>query len=130
MIVVDSSFTMAMVMPDERRPRCLPLAEESRLVAPPIWVFEVANALQMAVRRGRLAAGDATTLARRLDEYGVGVEGADSNVHQRYLAARSHDTTAYDAAYLDLALHRRFGLATLDTRMADTARRLGLVVHD
>jgi predicted nucleic acid-binding protein len=129
-IVVDCSYTMAMVMPDERRPHSLAQVEQARLVAPPIWAFEVANAFFMAVRRGRLVADDAAALSRRLEDYDVSVEGADATVHRRFLAARTHDTTAYDAAYLDLAQHRRFGLATLDRRMADLARRLGLVVHD
>jgi predicted nucleic acid-binding protein len=129
-IVVDCSYTMAMVMPDERRPRSLALAEESQLVAPQIWRYEVANALSMAVRRGRLEADRATMLSRRVDDYGVDLDRGDITVHQRYIAARTHDLSAYDAAYLDLALHRRYGLATLDARLGDLARRLGLVVHD
>lgn len=130
MIVVDCSYTMAMVMPDERRPRSLTLAEESRLVAPQIWIYEVANALCMAVRRARLGVEQAGALSRRLEDYGVGVESADTTVHQCYHAAQTHELTAYDAAYLDLALHRRYGLATLDTRMSRIARGLGLVVHE
>ena len=130
MIVLDCSYTMAMVMPDEDRPRSLTLTEESRLFAPSIWVFEVANALRTAVRRGRLPAEQAATLSMRLEDYGVGIDGADITVHQRYIAAQTHDLTAYDASYLDLALQRRFALATLDTRLATMARRLGLVVHD
>jgi len=129
-IVLDCSYTMAMVMPDEDRPRSLTLTEESRLFAPSIWVFEVANALRTSVRRGRLPAQQAAALAMRLEDYGVGIEAADITVHQRYIAAQTHDLTAYDASYLDLALHRRFALATLDARLATTARRLGLVVHE
>ncbi len=130
MIVLDCSYTMAMVMPDELRPRSLALTEASRLFAPPIWVVEAANALRMAVRRGRLPAEQAARLSMRLEDYGVGIDGADATVHQRYVAAQTHDLTAYDACYLDLALQRGFALATLDTRLAAVARRLGLVVHD
>ena len=129
-IVVDCSYTMAMVMPDERRPRSLTLAEESRLVAPQIWSYEVANALHMAVRRGRLEADLAAMLSRRVEDYGVDLDGTEATVHQRYIAARTHGLSAYDAAYLELALHRRYGLATLDARLGDLARRLGLVVHN
>lgn len=128
MIVLDCSYAMAMVMPDEGRPHSLARVEESRLFAPSIWIYEVANALYNAVRRGRLPREQAAALSMRLEDYGVGIEGADATVHVRYVAAQAHDLTAYDAAYLDLALQRRFALATLDTRVADTARRLGLVV--
>lgn len=130
MIVVDCSYTMAIVMPDERRPRSLPLAETSRLVAPSLWIFEVANALNTAVRRGRLSAEQAARLSRRLEDYGVNLDHGDDTVHQRYLAAQTHDLTAYDASYLDLALRRRYALATLDARLAALARKNGLVVHD
>jgi predicted nucleic acid-binding protein len=129
-IVIDCSYAMAMVMPDEQRPASLPLVEKSRLVAPPIWVFEVANAFRMAVRRSRLPAEEAARLTRRIDDYAVVVEGADGSVQQRYVAAQNHDLTAYDAAYLDLALQRRCPIATLDGRVAAQARRQGLVVHD
>lgn len=130
MIVVDCSYAMAMVMPDERRPNSLSLAEESRLVAPSIWIYEVANALVMAVRRRRLRAEQAAMLSQRIEGYGIDIDHADTGVHQRWVAAQSHDLSAYDAAYLDLALRRRWGLATLDTRLAELARRLGLVVHE
>lgn len=130
MIVLDCSYTMAMVMPDERRPGSLKITEEARLFAPSLWVFEVANALRMAVRRGRLPAEQAAALSMRIEDYGVGIDSADATVHQRYIAAQTHDLTAYDASYLDLALQRRFALATLDERLAGMARRLGLVVHD
>jgi predicted nucleic acid-binding protein len=129
-IVIDCSFAMAMVMPDETRPRSLAQVEEARLVAPPIWVFEVANAFRMAVRRSRLDAEDAAHLSRRIEEYAVLVDGNDATVHQRYIAAQTHDLTAYDAAYLELALLRRCPIATLDGRIAALARRLGLIVHD
>jgi predicted nucleic acid-binding protein len=128
-IVIDCSYALAMVMPDEQRPGSLTMVEEARLLAPPIWVFEVANAFRMAVRRSRLPTQEAARLTRRIDDYDVVVDAADSSVQQRYVAAQTHDLTAYDAAYLDLALLRRCPLATLDARLAIQARRLGLVVH-
>jgi len=36
--------------------------------------------------------------------------------------AMKHDLTAYDAAYLDLALRERLPLATLDRKLAAAAR--------
>jgi predicted nucleic acid-binding protein len=128
-IVIDCSYAMAMVMPDEARPASLGVVEQARLLAPPIWVFEVANAFRMAVRRSRLPGEEAARLARRIDDYAVELAGGETSVQQRVVAAQSHELTAYDAAYLDLALLRRCPLATLDGRIAAQARRLGLVVH-
>jgi predicted nucleic acid-binding protein len=40
--------------------------------------------------------------------------------------AREHDLSAYDAAYLELALRKGLPLATLDTRLRNAARRAGV----
>ena len=41
------------------------------------------------------------------------------------MLARKHRLTVYDAAYLELALRERLDLATLDTSLAEAARREG-----
>lgn len=130
MIVLDCSYALALVMPDEDRPRTMHAVQALHLVAPAVWPLEIANAMAMAVQRGRIEPSDAARLAQRLDDYGVGVDGDAVPVHQRYLAARHHGLSAYDAAYLDLALQRRCGIATLDRRLAERARTLGVTVHD
>ena len=67
----------------------------------------------------------------RIEAYAVEMVGAsDSGVLQRYASAHTHDLSAYDAAYLDLALQRRCALATLDERLAAVARRAGVTVLD
>ena len=58
MIVVDCSYALAIVMPDERQPASAPQLADGMVLAPPIWPYEVANAFRSAVRRGRLADGD------------------------------------------------------------------------
>ena len=131
MIVVDCSYTMAMVMPDETRPRNLERALEGRLLAPMLWPFEVANVLRNVVRRGRLAEPDVSALCARLEAYEIEVQGGgDAGVRQRYGSAQTHGLTAYDAAYLELALQRRCQLATLDSRLAEAALRAGVAVLD
>ena len=40
--------------------------------------------------------------------------------------ATTHDLTAYDAAYVQLALQRRATLATLDRAMRNAAKRLDI----
>jgi len=128
MIVVDCSYTMAMVMPDEQLPTSLGQAIEGRLVVPALWPFEVANVLRNVVRRGRLRSDEVAEVCARLDAYGIEVLGnVDVPVQQRF-AASAHDLTAYDAAYVDLAVQRRCALATMDARMAAAAQRAGVTV--
>ena len=129
MIVVDCSYTMAMVMPDEQLPASVHHAIEGRLVVPALWPFEVANALRNVLRRGRLQSDEIAEVCARLDVYGIEVLGhLDVAVQQRFAAAFAHDLTACDAAYVDLAVQRRCPLATVDSRMAAAAQRAGVTV--
>jgi len=129
MIVLDCSYTMAMVMHDEELPATIERAIEGRLFAPAVWPFEVANALRNVVRRGRLQEAAVAELCTRIETYDVQLQGAtDSALREKYRAAQAHDLTAYDAAYLDMALQRRYALATLDARLAAIATRVGVEV--
>jgi predicted nucleic acid-binding protein len=128
-IVVDCSYTLAMVLPDAQRPASLEQVIEGRLVVPALWPFEVANVLRGVVRRGRLHSAEIAEVCARLDACGIEVLGsADLSVQQRFAAANAHDLTAYDAAYVDLAVQRRCVLATVDARVASAAQRAGVTV--
>ncbi len=128
MIVLDCSYTLALVLPDEQRPQSLERTLTSRLVAPAVWPFEVANALRTVVRRRRLAEDEVPIVCSRLETYQVDVVLPVSDFRQYYQAASQHGLSAYDAAYIDLALQRRFALATRDADLAHAAQRAGLQV--
>ena len=66
-VVIDSSITLAWFFADERTAAAdavLTQVAESGALAPSLWRLEVANALQMAVRRNRIDSSfrDATLL--------------------------------------------------------------------
>jgi predicted nucleic acid-binding protein len=128
-IVIDCSYTLAMVMPDEPRPSSLDQVATGRLLVPPIWPYEVANAFRSAVRRGRVAEPEIMGVCARIEGLQFELTGShDTAVRHRYLAAMSHGLTAYDAAYVELALQRRCPLATLDAALASVAVHAGLDV--
>lgn len=128
-IVIDCSYTLAMVMPDEQRPVSLNQVATGRLLVPPIWPCEVANAFRSAVRRGRVAEPEIMGVCARIEGLQFELAGVhDSSVRQRYLSAMAHGLTAYDAAYVELALQRRCPLATLDAALARVAGQAGVDV--
>ena len=131
MIVIDCSYALAMVMPDEQRPASMHQVAETRMLVPSIWPYEMANAFRSAVRRGRIGVQEMMAIVARVEALQIEPSGTlDTSVRQRYVAALSHDLTAYDAAYIDLAIQRRCLLATLDSRLAQAARNVGLdIVH-
>ena len=88
MIVIDCSYALAMVMPDEMRPASLAQVVTGRLLVPPIWPYEVANAFRSAVRRGRVAEPEILGVCSRIEGLQFELAGThDSLVRQRYLAA-------------------------------------------
>jgi predicted nucleic acid-binding protein len=104
---------------------------ESGAWVPALWRLEVANVLEMGVRKGRFgpafrdaALADLALLPITVDpETDRQAWGATAK-----LAAR-HRLTLYDAAYLELARRRCLPLATLDSelRAAATADDIALL---
>ncbi|WP_310301126.1 type II toxin-antitoxin system VapC family toxin [Rhizobium sp. BE258] len=94
---------------------------------PSLFWFEIRNILTMSERRGRIRPGGALVNMERvrrlpLDDAGI---GGDSSV---LLSAASYTLSAYDAAYLALALNRVIPLATLDRKLSAAARKEGVAV--
>ncbi|MGH8273484.1 MAG: type II toxin-antitoxin system VapC family toxin [Gammaproteobacteria bacterium] len=124
--VLDASVILARLAPDEMlSPSIMKAIEEEAIVVPALWAFEVANALEVMRRRGRMdepALADAVSL---LDSLAPEIEpvstarcwGSVSELAHRYRLS------VYDAAYLELAKRRRMPLASLDDALRKAARR-------
>ncbi|WP_352862828.1 hypothetical protein [Mesorhizobium sp. M1329] len=79
----------------------------------------------MAERRGRITAGEAATTMARLRRLPLEYAGSGSDGAVLTLAG-SHGLSAYDAAYLALAIETELPLATLDRKLALAARHQGV----
>ncbi len=95
------------------------------LEVPSLWSLEVANALLVLRRRGRitererrLAAENILLLPHLVDGDGGGL--AFTKLTE--LAAK-YGLSIYDAAYLELAMRRNLPLATKDAPLGDAARK-------
>lgn len=124
--VVDSSVTLAWVYSDETteavREVFASLTEGGAWV-PALWRLEVANVLEMGVRRGRHDAAfrDATLADLALLPISVDPETDRQAWSATLRLAERHKLTMYDAAYLELAQRRGVPLATLDAELRDAA---------
>lgn len=132
-LVLDSSIALAWCMPDEDAPEADEIqARVARhgACAAAHWPLEVANALLMAVRRGRIderfrdsSLRDLATLPITLDpETGARAWREITGFADRYRL------TIYDAAYLELAHRRALPLATLDTQLRAAAGASGVTL--
>ena len=132
--VLDCSLALAWALPDETsRPADRFLARLSRNDnpwVPALWWYEVANALTMAQRRERLAEVDRRRIIQLYSMLPIRTDTfLDTETVWRWQSlAQEYTLSAYDAAYLELALRRGLGLATLDQRLSMAARRAGIKV--
>ncbi len=125
-LVLDASATLAWVYGDETsagiRAVFDRLSGEGAWV-PSLWRLEVANVLEMGVRRGRhdRAFRDATMADLALLPVQVDGETDRQAWGATLRLAERHGLTVYDAAYLELALRRGLPLATLDGELRAAA---------
>lgn len=131
--VLDSSFALAWGLPDETSLQAQQflehLSEGDALWVPALWWYEISNALVVAQRRRRLSESDRFNL---LDLYGELPLHTDTHLTSEIAGrlqglAHEHELSAYDAAYLELAIRKSASLATLDRKLAAVARQVGIV---
>jgi predicted nucleic acid-binding protein len=132
-LVLDASLTLSWFFKDERTPgtdAVLTGVTENGAVVPGLWRLEVANALQMAVRRKRIDAAFRDSALTQLSRLSIATDpDTDAYAWTAILQLASRfELTLYDAAYLELAQRRRLPLATLDRELRDAAAALGITL--
>jgi predicted nucleic acid-binding protein len=134
-VVLDASVALAWALPDEGTPTAETLFKQKMdktvFWVPPLWWYEVTNALLVAVRRGRLKDHDRLEI---LEIYGILPIQTDVTLNEGimshvYTIAKEYALSVYDASYLELARRKRVKLATLDEKLSSAARQadIGLV---
>lgn len=103
---------------------------EWEAVVPSLWPLEVANVLLVAERRRRCSEAEAVRFIELLESLPIVVDDdtARRALHGTYQLAREHALTAYDAAYLELAMRLGVPLATLDRQLAEAAVKAGVTI--
>ena len=130
-IVIDASVVVSGCFDDEAAAVAdLPALVASRPVCvPPLFPFEVTNALAMGTRTGRLASDRAQDIAGWVLALDWRVDAPDTLAFGVMLElARRHRLTIYDAAYLELALRQACPLATRGRALAAAAVIEGVTV--
>ena len=117
--VADASWTAALFLPDEDSEDISSQVSrmgDDLLLVPELWWYETTNILRSAERRERLTP--------------VQVERIFSLLAGSHDLAVASGLSAYDAAYIELALRRECAIATLDSAVAGAAAKLGVPVRD
>lgn len=132
--VLDGSVTMSWYFADESNAYAdavLTALETGRAVVPSLWALEVANTVLVGERRKRSTEAQAAVWLGILETLAIEVDGETaSHAWGGTLAlARSHNLSAYDATYLELALRRGLPLATLDATLKSAAQAVGVSLY-
>ncbi len=132
-LVLDCSVTLSMAFAEEFDDYSRQVFETIRTggaLVPSLWHLEVANILSSGVKRNRLAHAEAlrflTLLARHPIE--TAAEDVSFPAANFYELAQRHTLTAYDAAYLRLALSSGLPLASKDKALNAAARAAGVAL--
>jgi predicted nucleic acid-binding protein len=129
--VLDNSVVMAWYFEDEANAYTSAVLESlagGDALVPTIWPLEVANVLLVGERKGRSSEARTSRFIALLDALPIRVDAATS---QRALSgiltlAREQRLSAYDAAYLDLAMREGLPLATQDQALRRAAEACGV----
>jgi predicted nucleic acid-binding protein len=133
-LVLDSSVALAWSFQDEVSPYSEAILDHLALAAavvPGIWPLEIANALLVAERRGRATQARIAEIIDVLTSLPITVdeETSERAMRDTLSLGRTQNLSAYDAAYLELAMRRGLPLATLDQRLRNAAAAVGVQVY-
>ncbi len=132
-LVLDCSITAAWFFEDEDSAlaeHVLGSLDTDEAVVPSIWPLEMANVLVLAERTQRVTTAKTEQFLARLSDLPIALDRRDAD--QAFTGvlrlARLYLLTAYDAAYLELALREGLPLATLDGPLRSAASKAGVAL--
>lgn len=129
--VLDASVALAWVFSDQGdsgTQELLGALAHHRARVPTVWWLEIANVLLKAEREEILTSAEAARFIALLQRLPIDVDlstPAQASLGVLSLG-RAHGLSAYDAAYLDLALRDGLPLATRDKALQSAAEQLGV----
>jgi len=131
-LVLDSSICLSWFFPDERTnftDTALDVAANEECWVPSLWRLEFSNALLVAERRRRLTRAERLQMLDEASRLRLRVDAHVHDLRQISSLASQHGLSAYDAAYLELAMRLGVPMITLDKDLAAAGTTAGLTVH-
>ncbi len=106
----------------------LHLLRHDTAYVPPLWELELANVARTAAKRSILTEDQARLAVSYVLGLPVSVDRANVSPERILSLAMSYNLTAYDAAYLELALRLKLPIAAKDGALLDAAKSAGIGV--
>ncbi len=133
-VVIDANVVVASVSAHPRQAAAADwldrwTREAQDLHAPQLFMYEVASALAQLQWARLIAAASARYAWRLVDALDLALHPPSGGVELVAIAQRLHRRSAYDAAYIDVAMQLSAELWTLDVKLARNAASLGYPVR-
>lgn len=132
-IIADISVVLAWLFDEKQTPVALELLnviESEGLIVPILWWSELENGLLMAERRARRTADECSAFLALVRQLSIRTDDTP-----RYRLSddilrlgRTHQLTACDAAYVELAIREAIPLATFDEAIRNCAPQARITV--
>ena len=124
-MIVDASVILRSFFPDEAQTQAQAVVRDHvagriELKAPDLLLYELANAVWQAERRGRIHTNQANKILQAME--GLRIRILTLNWAEMLPMARRFDRSAYDAAYLALAEKLGESLITGDERLYNAVK--------
>jgi predicted nucleic acid-binding protein len=117
---------------DAEKARAILIALKSeRAIVPALFFLEAANVLVRAEKKGLITATASLSFPTLIKSLPIDVDGQEAIDALDRVApvARRYAVTAYDAAYLELAMRLDLPLATLDEDLAKAAKKAKVAIY-
>ena len=124
--VTDTNIFLAVILDEPEKAQIIDLTVDRDLLAPEILPFEIGNALTALMKRKSLTPTELPLLWKVAREIPVELTAVDIN--EALIIAGRYNIYAYDAYFLQCALYHRSPLLTLDKRLKEIARDLGIKI--
>lgn len=134
--VLDASVTLLWLAPSTQ-PAGIDYADaalatlcEAQACVPSLWALEIANAVVKLETRGAVTEAEGQRFIALLERLDIVADPATARraLNDTLNLARRHKLSAYDAAYLELALRTGLPLATLDANLKKAALSAGVPI--
>ena len=134
--VLDASVALLWLVPQtnpagvDYASAALKALKESQAIVPSLMTLEVANVVAKVEFKGLVAEADSQRFLALLGRLNIVTDQATAAhaLGDTLNLARRYKLSAYDAAYLELALRKGLPLATLDANLAKAATTAGVPI--
>ena len=127
-IIADTNIFLAVALYEAEREQIIKLTIGHELIAPEILPFEIGNALSAMLKRQRITPDELIDTWDATQKIPVGLRGID--IREALTIASKFNIYAYDAYFLTCALSLRSPLMTLDRRMNEVGKTLGIHIME